>query len=57
MDAPGEITHGQTLRLFARGLRYVQPVWRRFAVKALFTFLSLLPLIIGHTTTSPGRSD
>ncbi len=40
------ITHGETLRLFGRALRYVGPFWPRFAVKALLTLASVLPLIL-----------
>ncbi len=35
-----------TVLVFGRALRYVAPVWRRFAVKALLTFVSLLPLLL-----------
>ncbi len=35
-----------TLRGFARAMRYVAPFWPRFAVKALLTLGSLLPLIL-----------
>ena len=42
----GHISHRETLRIFLRALRYVGPVWRRFAVKAVLTLASLLPMIV-----------
>jgi len=44
-EQSGEITSGETLALFGRALRYVQPFRQRFAVKALLTVLSLLPVL------------
>jgi ABC-type multidrug transport system fused ATPase/permease subunit len=40
------ISAGATLQLFKRGLRYVWPFRRRFAVKTLLTLVSVLPALL-----------
>jgi ABC-type multidrug transport system fused ATPase/permease subunit len=50
MSGPGdgerEITHAEALEIVGRALRYVRPLWGRFAIKVLFAIASLLPLLL-----------
>jgi ATP-binding cassette, subfamily B, bacterial MsbA len=41
-----EIGNAEALQIVGRALRYVRPVWGRFAVKLLFAIASLLPLLV-----------
>ncbi len=41
-----EISDAEALQIVTRALRYVRPVWGRFAVKLLFAIVSLLPLLV-----------
>ncbi len=44
--AEREVSNREALRIVVRALRYVRPVWGRFAVKLLFAILSLTPLLV-----------
>jgi ABC-type multidrug transport system fused ATPase/permease subunit len=41
-----ELTNRESLQIVARALRYLRPVWGRFAVKLLFSIISLVPLLV-----------
>jgi len=45
-EARREISHRETLRIFARALRYVAPFQGRFAVKAGLTLVGLVPPLL-----------
>jgi len=46
LEESGELSSGDALAVVRRGLRYVRPFKRQFAVKALLLVLSLLPLMV-----------
>jgi ABC-type multidrug transport system fused ATPase/permease subunit len=52
LDRDTEIDARQTISLLARALRYVGPVWWRFAAKALFAIVGLAPAFLYPWTLS-----